>query len=429
MNRALARYHEVRHMAERDRGSWAVVGILFVTLFLIWGPVNASGVFFLPVVKHFGWSRTLLSALVATAPLAAGMSSPFMGWLLDRIGARRVMVAGAAIVAASYFALSRADSALAFFAIFIVLGIGITASTIIPTALVITKRFNAQRGLALGLAFSGIPLGGTAITILANYVVLHFGFRAGYFAMAVPIALIVVPLLAMFLGAHKRGEASGASALPEHVLDGLEVREALVSRSFWMIAIAEVLFATAAVGIRVHLVPYLTGLGYTPTVAAEIFGAMFIFSAIGAFAVGPLADRLGGRATFVLTFLTGATGIAALLGASHLAAIAAFLLAFGLIRETSPILHPMVVTDSLGARRLGALLGIQAPFTTVGFAVGPIIAGRIYDVSGSYSGALVLFAAMAVLSAIAIRATLPLAEERSRLLVGRETVPAPAPLS
>ena len=98
-------------MSEQEKRGWPIVAALFATMFLIWGPVNASGVFFLPVIKHFGWSRGFFSLLVATAPLAAGLSSPAVGWLIDRIGARQVMIAGASIVALSFLALSRANSA------------------------------------------------------------------------------------------------------------------------------------------------------------------------------------------------------------------------------------------------------------------------------------------------------------------------------
>src|SRR5215469_12179060 len=405
-------------MAEESNGRWLIVGTLFATLFLTWGPVNAGGVFFLPVVRHFGWSRAWFSALGSAAPLAAGLSSPALGSLLDRIGARRVMVVGAAMVGAGYLALSRADSALAFLLIFIVMGVGISASTIIPTALVITHLFKARRGAALGIAFAGIPLGSTAVTIWANYLVLHFGFRAAFFAMGAPIMLIVIPLLLIFLPRRAEPASLPAQAAAESALPGLEVGEALKSRSFWMIAIAEVFFATAGVGLRVHVVPYLTEIGYTPTAAAEIFGAMFIFGAIGSFAIGPVADRFGGRATLAVVFTAAAIGMGALLKASHPAAVAAFLLTFGFTRETTVYLHPLEICESLGNRRLGALLGIQAFFTTFGFAAGPVIAGRIFDRSGAYTGAWLLFAAMALASVVAMRATLPLAEERARIVIG-----------
>ena len=409
-------------MKEQAKQGWMVVAVLFATLFLIWGPVNASSVFFLPVVKHFGWSRALFSLLAATAPLAAGFSSPAIGSMMDRHGERRIMIIGAAMVALSFLALSRADSAAAFFAIFVVLGVGITASTIIPAALVITSWFREQRGLALGIAFAGIPLGGTGITILASRIVQRSGFRAGYFAMAIPILLVVVPLLALFMRTPPQVEntriAGGAAGA---VLPGLEVSEALRSRSFWLIAIAEVFFATAGVGLRVHLVPFLTGVGYSPTLAAEILGAMFVFSAIGSFAIGALADRLGGRATLSYVFLAGAAGIAALLGASHLVAVAAFIVIFGLVRETHVL--PIVITETLGAKRLGTLLGLLALFTTFGYAAGPVIAGRIFDRTGSYTGALLLFVALAIVSMLAMRATLPLAEETARIDTGEAAPP------
>ena len=410
-------------MQQQGKQGWTVVAVLFATLFLIWGPVNAGSVFFLPVVKHFGWSRALFSLLVATAPLSAGFSSPAIGSLMDRYGERKIMIAGAPMVALRYLALSRADSAAAFFVTFVVLGVGITASTIIPAALVITSLFREQRGLALGIAFAGIPLGGTGITILASRIVQRSGFRAGYFAMAIPILLVVIPLLALFMRTPPQRVAGGATAA---ALPGLEVSVGRRSRSFWMIAIAEVFFATASVGLRVHLVPFLTGVGYSPTLAAEILGAMFVFSAIGSFAMGALADRLGGRTTLSLVFLAGATGIAALLGASHLIAVAAFIVVFGLVRETDVL--PIAITESLGAKRLGTLLGLLALFTTFGFAAGPVIAGRIFDRTGSYTGALLLFVVLAIVSTLAMRATSPLAEETTHIDAGEAARAEPVTL-
>jgi MFS family permease len=413
-------------MNDRKNG-WIIVTVLFATMFLIWGPVNASSVFFLPVVQHFGWSRTFFSLLVATAPLAAGFSSPGIGSLMDRYGERWIMIAGATMVGLSFLALSRADSAPAFFAIFVTLGIGITASTIIPAALVITRWFSEQRGVALGIAFAGIPLGGTAMAIVANQVVNYGGFRAGYIAMAIPILFLVIPLLAMFIPTSTEKQKTEAERVPtEESLFGLEVSEALRARSFWMIAIAEVLFATARVGLRVHLVPFLTGLGYSPTRAAEVLSATFVFSAIGTFAIGRVVDKLGGRTTLGLVFVGAAGGIAALLAASHWIAVAAFVLIFGLAGDTPAAIFPIAVTESLGAKRLGGLLGLLALCRTVGFAFGPVIAGRIFDRSGSYTGALLVFVASEIVSMLVIRATLPFGEEKTRILAGQRGQAEPA---
>ena len=101
-------------MTEHDGRRWVIVGALFATLFLIWGPLNAGGVFFVPVLTHFGWSRGFFSLLVGVGPLAAGVSSPAAGWLVDRIDARKVMIGGASMVALGYVALSLANSALEF---------------------------------------------------------------------------------------------------------------------------------------------------------------------------------------------------------------------------------------------------------------------------------------------------------------------------
>jgi MFS family permease len=409
------------------KNSWVIITVLFATMFLIWGPVNASSVFFLPVVRHFRWSRAFFSLLVATAPLAAGFSSPGIGSIMDRYGERRIMIAGATMVGLSFVALSRADSAPTFFAIFVILGIGITASTIIPAALIITRWFPEQRGVALGVAFAGIPLGGTGMAIVANQVVNYGGFRAGYIAMAIPILFLVVPLLAMFIPTSTEKQKTEAEQVPtEESLFGLEVSEALRCRSFWMIAIAEVLFAAAGVGLRVHLVPFLTGLGYSPTLAADVLSATFVFSAIGTFAIGRVVDNLGGCTTLALVFVGAAAGIAALLAASYVIAVAAFILIFGLAGDTPAAIFPIAVTEALGAKRLGGLLGLLALCRTLGFAFGPVIAGRIFDRSGSYTGALLVFVASEVVSMLVIRATLPFDEEKARILAGQRGQAEPA---
>ena len=408
-------------MTKRDQSGWLVVGVLFVTLFLIWGPVNALGVFFLPVIRSFGWSRAQFSALGGLAAIAAGISGPLIGWLIDRVGARVVMIAGTIGVVVYNLALSRASSLPEFAALFIVAGVAIAASTILPCSIVITAWFAARRGLAMGIAFAGIPLGGAGITLLANYIVQRHGWRAGYVAMALPVAAIVVPALVVYLRARPPAfeplpGAVGPGATPAPAaLPGLKVREALQARSLWLIAVAQLLLSTAWVGVGAHLIPYLIGVGWTPTLAAEVISIAFVFSAGGNFFFGALADRLNGRITLGLVCFAGAAGITALFYAAHGGALLLYLLFFGTVGGTRAVLIPLVIVDSLGVKHLGTLLGMVGIFATIGFAAGPIIAGRIYDVTGSYATAFWLFIVLSLLASAAIFGCRPLAEERSRV--------------
>src|SRR5262249_24165665 len=140
-------------------------------------------------------------------------------------------------------------------------------------------------------------------------------------------------------------------------------------------------------------------------------------------------DKLGGRTTLGLVFITAAAGIAALLGASHAVDVAGFILIFGLTAETPAAIFPMVVAESLGVRRFGAFLGLLALCRTLEFAFGPVIAGRIFDRSGTSPGPLFLFVALEVISMLVVRATLPLSEEKARVEAGQAGHAQPAATS
>ena len=143
-------------MSQREKQGWYVVAALFVTMFLVWGgSVNAAAVFLPALIKAYGWSRAKVSTLGAAAALAAGASGPIVGWMLDKIDARKIMVGGVMATALGLIALSRANFFFEFVLINIVSGAGITASTVIPTSLVIANWFGGRRGTALGISFAG----------------------------------------------------------------------------------------------------------------------------------------------------------------------------------------------------------------------------------------------------------------------------------
>jgi len=146
-------------MDVRERQAWIIAASLFVTLFLVWGGgVNTGPVFLAPLLKYFGWTRARVSTLDSAGALMAGVCGPLVGWLVDRIEARRVMLLGALTTGIGFIAASRSDTYYALLAANLIVAIGVTAATLIPASLVIASWFGERRGLAMGLTFAGTSL-------------------------------------------------------------------------------------------------------------------------------------------------------------------------------------------------------------------------------------------------------------------------------
>jgi len=388
-------------MTQRERQGWIIVASLFVTLVFVFGSgYNTGGLFFPHLLKHFGWKRAQLSTLQGAAlPLSAGLSAPLIGWLLDRVEARVVMVAGAIMTGVSFLIASRVDSFGPLFGAYVLLGVGIGASTLLPCALVIANWFGARRGLAMGLTFAGTSLGGAAMTMVGNAAIARGGWRAGYVALAIPMFVIVVPLVILVVRTRPP-QAEGVSvAQASDALPGFELREAFRCRSFWMISAAQFFFAAIAAGTGLHLITYLTELGYTASFAASMMSLVYVFAAFGKLGMGLLADRVSARIALSLNFLAACVGMILIFGAGRTAVLIPFVLIFGLSLGAPLVLVPMLVAESLGLKRFGSIGGIAGVFNTIGAFVGPVGAGKIYDLSGSYVPAFEVFVVMCLLGA------------------------------
>ena len=412
-------------MKKQESQAWLIVGVLFVSWFLVWGGgPNTGAVFFPPVLKYFGWSRAKLSAGFAIAAISAGASGPLIGWLVDRIDVRKVMVSGVALTCLGYAGLSRTHTFNQFLICNFVVGIGLCACTGIPTSLVVANWFRERRGLAMGLALCGASVGGAVMTVVANRVISAAGWRVGYLVIAAPLAVIVIPLLLVFVRSRPVVESQpqrDVSAAPVVPIDlpGLEVKEALVTRSLWLLTLIQFLGASVFAGLGQHFVAYLIGIGYTATFAARTLSVMFLLTIFGNLLSGPMADRINARLVLTGTWVLGAIAMLALLGAAHVAALGIHVLLVGFVLGATGVLTPLLMLESLGIRRLGSLMGISGVFGTLGFAAGPVVTGRIYDVTGSYTIALWLYVAMSIACALAVFACRPFEREQERIAATR----------
>jgi MFS family permease len=252
-------------------------------------------------------------------------------------------------------------------------------------------------------------------------VILGPGWRAAYIALGVPMVVVVVPLIAVMVRSRPPGAVELSVAQGAETLEGFEAREALYRRSFWMLVVANFCFGFAAAGAVVHMIAYLEGVGYQAASAALAMSVFFGFAALGKVGMGYIADRISARLALAVDFAARALAFLIIFGAAHVPLLAICIILLGTAAGAPLVLLPLLVAESLGRRRYGVLGALTSLAGTVGATIGPVVAGRIFDLTGSYVNAFELFILLDTIGAVAAFACQPYAARTSRL-----GIPVPA---
>ena len=387
-------------MTSSNRQARIIAAGLFISLFFLWGGgYNTSPVFLSALLKAFGWSHSKVSWMPAVLVLAVGFTGPITGWLLDRFDARIIMGAGAALTGASFIAASQANTFTELLIAYFFLGVGLGASAWLPASVVIANWFGERRGTALGLATAGMESGGMVMAFTVGHIISQHGWRAAYFAMSIPVLVLVLPFLAIVVRGrpnetqHKADESYAP-------LQGLEVAEAIRNRVFWMLVVTQLAWGLSA-GAVIHIVAYLTDIGYTLRFATTVFALLAGLAALGKPTMGVLGDRIGGKNALAIALLLIAVSHILVLGAKHAWLIVPYLVVVGVSIAAPTSLVPLVLADAVGLRRFGTIYGWIQVFGTLGLFGGPLIAGQLYDLTHSYAASFELGALIAVAGAAA----------------------------
>ncbi len=390
-------------MTPQERRGWWIVASLFVVLLLVFGGgYNTVPVFIPALLRAFpSWSHQRVSIIASALAASAGLSILPVGWLVDRIEARIVMVGGALAAGASFLIASQANTISAMIAAYLLLGLGIAAGTVLPGSLVIANWFTARRGMAMGIANSGSTTGGMVMTLVAGFVIRHWGWRAAYITIGLPMIAIAAPLVAIAIRSRPPGTVKLTLTESAERLPGYEVRPALHTRSFWMIALANFCFAFAATGTAIHMVTHLEHVGYSAANAALAMSLVFGFAAIGKVIMGFMADRLTARRALAIDFAIQAAGIALVFAIQSAIVAPIFVAVYGLTVAAPLMLLPLLTAESLGLKRFGFISGLAGLAQTFGAAIGPLVSGRIFDLTNSYTAAFELCIVINLLGALA----------------------------
>jgi MFS family permease len=220
-----------------------------------------------------------------------------------------------------------------------------------PASVVIANWFGERRGTALGLATGGMESGGMVMALVVGHIISHHGWSAAYFALSIPVFVLVVPFLAIALRGRPNGTAKAEGGESGQMMSGYEFGEAIRTRVFWMLAVAQLFWGLSA-GAVIHIVAYLTGIGYTLQFATTAFATLAGLAALGKPAMGVVGDRIGGKNALAIALLLIAVSHMLVLGAQREWLLILYLLVVGLSVASPVALAPLVLAESMGLRRL-----------------------------------------------------------------------------
>ncbi|WP_250516324.1 MFS transporter [Caballeronia sp. INDeC2] len=372
---------------------WIVFGSV---LGLIVGNVTilqfSASVLMKPIMAEFGWNRGMVSAAVMFGSVCAALATPIAGKLMDRHGIKPITLGAITLFALAIASMSLAPAVPAvFLGMFAVVGVFSAGQAPLPYAKAIAAAFDRRRGLAMGLAMTGVGLGAGLVPRLTQLYLDRFGWREAYVAVGMTVFIVAFLAVAMFIGNAGGAPRTAPSNARAQASTGLEAREALRTSQFWKLAVVFLCIPIVANGTITHLVPLLTDRGIPAERAVAAFSAIGVSLIVGRLLCGFLLDRFFGPYVAIAFVALPAIGVLTLLASNDaaLTTVGAVLVGLGLGAEVDLIAY--LQSRYFGLRAFGQIYGYLFAVFTVGSGVGPFVMGAAYDATGSYRPALTGF--------------------------------------
>ena len=376
-----------------------------VTAFAALFSVVGLAVYGLPLyydfmVREFGWSRTMVTSGNALSRLVVGPVFGFgAGWIVDRFGPRRLMLAGIVMAGGALVGLGAASAAWAFYVFYFFNAIGYVCGGPLPNQVLLSRWFEKARGKAMGIAYLGIGVGGAIVPLLTAWLSGRFGWRVSLQLVGVLIVLIAFPLAFVV---PERRESSGTGR-PTRTSADQSIGALLTSPAFYLLAIGSMCSIAAVGGTNQHLKLFLSlDRGFGQRDAAQIISLVLAISIAGRLFMGWLADHVPVKYVMLLIYALVAGSVPLLLAGASRPAMYAFAVVFGLGLGGEYMIIPLMAGQLFGLDLLGRVLGIILTADGVAEATAPMLVGYLRDQSGSYTTGFITLVATALAGAVAI---------------------------
>ena len=382
---------------------WWVLAASVVSVALVAGTSFWSfGLYIDPLEREFGWSRWAVSGGFSIALLVGSLASPLIGRAVDRHGPRRVIVLGAVLTAGSFLLLATTSALWQWFLYQSIAAVFRNMMFFIPFQTLVSRWFERRRGLAVGILGTGFSMGGFAVVPALRAVIDAVQWEGSFVVSAIVTVAVVAPLALLLIrdrpadkGLLADGDAQPEGGPAEPVaLTGLTDRQALRTPLFWVIALALMVFFFGMFGWTAHAVPYYESVGYSKWWAAQLLAIAAGSGIVTRLAFGYLADRIARIevAAMALCACLTLSMLVLLVSGGSVLGVVVFLGFWFVGSSGGPMIEPLLTARTFGMAYFASILGALAIVSQSGQIVSPIIAGAIFDATGEYDWALVMFA-------------------------------------
>jgi OFA family oxalate/formate antiporter-like MFS transporter len=383
---------------------WVIVAGTFVSHLLSYGVLTvAFGIFFPFMADALHLGRGLLATTAAVARLMSAALSPLIGPMVDRRGARPVMTLGVLSLAAGAVVLGVAGSAWhVMLGYGVVMAFGSTALGELTGDATVARWFVRRRGRALAIATMGLSTAGIVVPLPLAILIAQLGWRSAWLVLAGVVLVLGLAAAALM---RRRPEdyglvpdgttiPSGVRPVDAAVMErSVGMRAAARMPSFWLLVLSTNLAGLGFFGVNLHLFSYITDRGLPAAAAASIITYLYTLHTVAKPLWGFVAERVHVRYCIAVCYAGGALGVVMLLGSASVARLIAFATVYGLTRGAQSFVTSLAWADYFGREAQGAIRGLASPFRHLAAAAGPIVGGVLYDLSGDYRLAFIIFAA------------------------------------
>lgn len=419
----------IRRFQEKGKnifyGWWVVIVCFVINAFGIGTFFYGFSTFFNPMIKEFGWSRTLMSGVYSLSRLEGGVEGPLAGWLIDRFGARLIMLAGISLAGLGFILLSFVHDPVSLYLIFgLTLSLGYNLGYVNGTNAAVAKWFIKKRSRAISILMVGNGVGGAIFVPLIAWLILYAGWRKAAIILGIGTFLLPLPLSLLVKGTPEevglkpdgeRDQSPKNAPAPETGLqpavdkkfeiveeeeENFTVKEAVKTSAFWIYSLSMLLRACILSSIVVHQIPHLMDLGVSFQSASTVLGMMVLVSVPGRFIFGSLGDRFNKKALLFFLCVLQAIGILIFIHAKSIFLLYLFVILYGTGYGGAIPLSISLRADLFGRKNYATIAGFTMTVTTIGTVAAPIVAGYLYDVTRSYTMAFYSLAFLIFLSGI-----------------------------